>query len=144
MKNPINFQQLKTLMINPSTTEQLFNNKIMGGLFTQKVQDIVLGDDQITCTYVMSGKTQLKVTFAKKQDGNTSVVVDNNWGWTYFIVFLVSIKWFVVGNISMGILSLLGGSLVLFILLKVFGKMIFGKHQRTIEERISSRISTIS
>ena len=144
MNNPINFQQLKTLMSNPSTTEQLFNNKIMGGLFTQKVQDIELGDDQITCTYVMSGKTQLKVTFVKKQDGNTSVIVNNNWNWTYFVVFLVSLKWFIVGDIATGIFALFGGILVLFIFIKVFGKMIFGKHQRTIEERISSRISNIS
>jgi hypothetical protein len=144
MNNPINFQQLKTLMSNPSTTEQLFNNKIMGGLFTQKVQDIELGDDQITCTYVMSGKTQLKVTFAKKQDGNTSVIVNNNWNWTYFVVFLVSLKWFIVGDIAAGIFALFGGILVLFIFIKVFGNMIFGKHQRTIEERISSRISNIS
>ena len=88
----------------------------------------------------MSGKTQLKVTFAKKQDGNTSVIVNNNWNWTYFVVFLVSLKWFINGKIAMGIFAIL----VLSILLKVFGKMIFGKHQRTIEERISSRISNIS
>jgi len=131
-------------MSNPSTTEQLFNNKIMGGLFTQKVQDIELGDDQITCTYVLSSRTQLKVTFAKKQDGNTSVIVNNNMNWTYFVVFIVSLKWFIIGDIATGIFALFGGILVLFIILKVFGKMIFGKHQRTIEERISSRISNIS
>jgi hypothetical protein len=92
MKKPIDFQKLKAIMSDPVAAEKLFSNKILGGLFTQTVQDIQLGDDQIKCNYVVSQKNRLKVSFAKTPEGATDIKVGLNWGWTYFILFIISMK----------------------------------------------------